>query len=210
MAPVQQNIGGILLKLGRFDEAVRALSRSIEIQPTPQASSNLGVAYYLLGRFDQSAAAFAQAVALSPKSFHFLIYLGDALTWTPGRSSEAKAAYEKALPLGEATLSVNPNDALEIALVAQCRARLGQTKRAWTETQRAASLAPDDVDVLQTAAVTAAALGRTADAVGFLVRAAERGLGSAEITRDPNLAEVRTLPEFQRVLSIISSKKKTT
>ena len=209
VAPVQQNIGGILLKLGRFDEAVKALSRSIEIQPTPQASSNLGVAYYLLGRYGEAAAAFGQAVALSPRNFHFLLYQGDALAWTPGRSGEARAAYEKALPLGEATLSVNPDNPIEIALVAQCRARLGQSQRAWAETQRAVSLAPDDVDVLQTAAVTAAALGRPADSLDFLARAAERGLGPAEITRDPNLGNVRKLPEFQRVLSIISSKKKT-
>jgi Flp pilus assembly protein TadD/TolB-like protein len=208
-APVQQNIGAILLKLGRFDEAVRALSRSIEIRPTPQAYSNLGLANYLLGRYGEAADSFGRAAALSPKNFHFLLYQGDALTWTPGRSEEARAAYEKALPLAENTLSVNPNDPVEVALVAQCRARLGQTKRAWIETQRAVSLAPDDPDVLQTAAVTAAVLGRRADSVDLLARAAERGMGPAEITRDPNLADVRSLPEFQRVLSIISSKKKT-
>ncbi|MFI5181688.1 MAG: protein kinase [Thermoanaerobaculia bacterium] len=209
VAPVQQNIGAILVKLGRFDDAVNALSHFIEIQPTPQAYSNLGVSYYLLGRYGEAARAFGQAAALAPKNFHFLLYQGDALRWTPGRSAEAQAAYQRALPLGEATLSVNPNDPSELALVAQCRARLGQNERAWIETQHAVSLSPDDIDVLQTAAVTAAALGRLPESLDFLSRAAERGLGSGEITRDPNLRDVRSLPEFPRVLSIISSKKKT-
>ncbi len=209
VAQVQQNIGAILLRLGRFEEAAAALTRSIGIRPTPQAYSNLGVSQYLLGRFADAAAAFGQAAALSPRNFHYALNQGDALTWIPGREAGARAAFEKALLLGEAALGVNPNDPAEIVLVARCRARLGQEERAWHDVTRAIALAPDDIDVLQPAAGVAAVLGRSADALDLLVRASVRGLGPVEVIRDPDLREVRALPGFQRVLSNMSSKKKS-
>ena len=42
------NLGGTYIYLGRYDEAIDALNRSIELRPTVSAYSNLGDGVFLL------------------------------------------------------------------------------------------------------------------------------------------------------------------
>src|SRR5450830_7415 len=109
VARMHFNLGAALLRLGRFEEARAALDNSIRISPVPQAYSNLGVAHYLLGRFPEAAASFQRAVDLAPKNYRWHIYLGDAFSQIPGESARGRAAYEAALPLVTAELTVNPD-----------------------------------------------------------------------------------------------------
>jgi serine/threonine-protein kinase len=201
VAPVQLNLGGALLRLGRFEEARAALDNSIRSRPVPQAFSNLGVALYLLGRFPDAAASFQRAVDLAPKDYRWHVYLGDALAQVPGQSAAARAAYEAALPLVDGELSVNPADAVSVVLRGRCLARTGQTERAWSEIRRGVALAPDDQEVLETAAAAAMVLGRKAEALAWLQKAVARGYGLVEIRHDPDFAPLRDDPAFRTLES---------
>ena len=199
VARVHFNLGAVLLRLGWFEEARVALDDSIRISPVPQAYSNIGVAHYLLGRFPEAAAAFQRAVDLAPKNYRWRIDLGDALSQIPERAERARAAYEAALPLVMSELSVNPADALSVVLLGRCLARTGKPERAWSEIRRGVALAPEDQEVLETAAAAAMVVGKKAEALAWLQKAVARGYGLVEIQHDPDFAALRGEPEFGKL-----------
>ena len=199
VASVHLNLGAVLLRMGRFEEARAALDDSIRISPVATAYSNLGMTHYLLGRFPEAAASFQRAVDLEPKDYRWHIYLGDALSQIPEQAGRARAAYEAALPLVNAELSVNPADALNVVLLGRCLARTGAPERAWSEIQRGVAFAPEDQEVLETAAAAAMVLGKKAEALAWLQKAVAQGYGLVEIQRDPDFAALRGEPEFGRL-----------
>jgi len=199
VATTHFNLGAALLRLGRFEEARTALDDSIRIRPVPQAYSNLGVAHYLLGRFPEAAASFQRAIDLAPKDHRWHIYLGDALSQIPEQAARARAAYEAALPLVTSELSVNPADALTVVFLGRCLARTGEPERAWSEIGRGVALAPDDENVLETAAAAAMVLGKKNEALAWLQKAVAHGYGLVEIQRDPDFAAIRGEHEFLKL-----------
>jgi tetratricopeptide (TPR) repeat protein len=193
------NLGGALLRLGRFEEARAALDASIRIRPVAEAYSNLGVAHYLLGQFPEAADSFRRAVDLAPRNHRWHIYLGDALSQIPGKAGAARAAYEAALPLVTSELTVNPADAWNVIRLGRCLARTGAPERAWSEIRRGVALAPDDGSLLEAAAAAAMILGKKTEALAWLQKAVAGGYGLVEIQRDPDFAPLRDDPEFRRL-----------
>ena len=202
VARVHFNLGAALLRLGRFEEARAALDDSIRISPVPMAFSNLGVAHYLLGRFPEAAASFQRAVDLAPKDYQWHIYLGDALSQIPEEAARALSAYAAALPLVRAELSVDPSDAVTVVLLGRCLAKTGSPEKAWPEIRRGVALAPEDQEVLETAAAAAMVLGKKAEALAWLEKAVARGYGLIEIQHDPDFAPLRGEPAFQQLASL--------
>ncbi|MBK9061991.1 MAG: protein kinase [Acidobacteria bacterium] len=205
VARMHFNLGAALLRLGRFEEARAALDDSIRISPVPQAFSNLGVAHYLLGRFPEATVSFQRAVDLAPKNYRWHVYLGDALSQIPNESARARAAYETALPLVTAELAVNPADAVSVVLLGRCLAMTGAPERAWSEIRRGVALAPEDSEVLETAAAAAMVLGKKAEALTWLQKAVAKGYGLVEIQHDPVFAPLRGEPAFQTLASLAPS-----
>ena len=52
---------------GDFETGAQALERSIDIDPSATAYSNLGLATYYLGDYEQAAAIMLKAVEIAPK-----------------------------------------------------------------------------------------------------------------------------------------------
>jgi len=66
------NLGGALLSLGRFDEALPLNQRAVSMRPDdPLAHSQLGQNYYFLGRYDDAEPPLRRAKALDPGHFTF-------------------------------------------------------------------------------------------------------------------------------------------
>ena len=202
VARLHFNLGGALLRLGRFEEARAALEDSIRIRPVAEAHSNLGVAHYLLGRFADASASFQRAVDLAPKNYRWHVYLGDALSQIPAESARARAVYEAALPLVTAELAVNPSDAVSVVFLGRCLAMTGAPERGWSEIRRGVALAPEDQEVLEPAAAAAMVLGKKAEALAWLQKAVAKGYGLVEIQHDPVFAPLRGEPEFQKLASL--------
>ncbi|MGE5345014.1 MAG: protein kinase domain-containing protein [Acidithiobacillales bacterium] len=200
VAPVRSNLGVVLRRLGRHDDALAEFRRSLEIQPNALAYSNVGTCLYLLGRYQEAVASFEKAVELAPKDFRWSAYLGDALILVPGREADARKAYRAALSLGEEELRVDPSSPRTRVMVARCLARLEEKRRAWSETRKAVASSAEDPDVLQRAAATAAILGYHAEAIQWLETAVAKGLATGEIEGNPDFAGLTGDPAFQTLL----------
>jgi len=79
-----------LLRAGRYDEALRAVTRVLEVEPHfALAHATLGWAYLLKGMPDQGLIALQKAVSLSPESTLYLAQLGQAFAMV-GRTEQAR------------------------------------------------------------------------------------------------------------------------
>jgi tetratricopeptide (TPR) repeat protein len=195
------SLGAVQIRQGRLEDAVESLRKSIEIKPSAIAWANLGTCQYLLGQFSEASGSFEKAIALAPGDYRSHVYLGDALTWTPGQLESARRAYEAAIPLAEGVLRVNPRDAGALAQLALCYARVGRKAEAALLVEQAVSLEPDDDTVLKDTALVSLLLGNRDECLRFLARAVERGYGTVEIRADPEFSTLRSDPRFQQLLS---------
>ncbi|MDL2717891.1 MAG: protein kinase [Acidobacteriota bacterium] len=195
------SLGAVRIRQGFFDEAIGALKKSIEIKPSSLAYSNIGACQYLLGNFPEAADSFGKAITLTPGDYRYHVYLGDALTFTPGQSERARQAYEAAIPLAEGVLRVNPKDGGATGHLALCDARSGRRDEAARLVERAVALEPENASVLQKAAVVSLVLGRRDESLRLLARAVAQGYGTVEISSDPEFTTLRNEPRFQQLLS---------
>ncbi|MGH7497260.1 MAG: protein kinase domain-containing protein [Gemmatimonadales bacterium] len=86
----RMDIATTLLRAGRNDEALRVITRVLEVDPHfAMAHLTLGWVYLLKGVPDQGMPALEKAVSLSPESTLYLAQLGQALAMV-GRTAEAR------------------------------------------------------------------------------------------------------------------------
>ena len=79
-----------LLRVGRYDEALRAVTRVLEVEPhLALAHATLGWAYLLKGMPDQGLIRLQKAVSLSPESTLYLAQLGQAFAMV-GQTEQAR------------------------------------------------------------------------------------------------------------------------
>lgn len=80
--------GGTLLGMGRSNDAIPLLKRSLEIRPTASAATALGQAFLQLGDTEQAVAQWELAVKLDPESHRAREGLAD-LALREGRADQA-------------------------------------------------------------------------------------------------------------------------
>jgi tetratricopeptide (TPR) repeat protein len=192
------NLGGVLQVMGRDEEAVAALDRSMAIRPTYVAASNLATIQFMGGRFVAAARAYEKALEIDAHDYRLWRNLATSYYWAPAERAKAGPAYEHAAHLAEEQLRVNPRDAAVLADLADCRAMLGDRARSRSDLARALALAPQDVEVQQTAAAVYEELGDREAALRWIRQALARGYPREQLERDPGLAALRADPRFPR------------
>ena len=205
------NLGIVLTKRGRFDEAIGHFREALKIRPEDvEAHTNLGIALFRTGRIDEAIEHYEKALAIDPSCVAVHNNLGNALG-SKGRFDEAIAQYRKALEtpapkpeiyfnLGGALLQqgrldeaivelrkgleIRPGDAeirKHLGLMLQ---RRGRTAEALVEWREAARLRPDDPVALGLLAGALAETGQFREAID----AAERALAIASAQGNAALA----------------------
>jgi serine/threonine-protein kinase len=132
-----------------------------------------------------------------PKSYLRWANLADTLLWIPGRKSEARDAYMKALALLEPRLLRTPEDATLLSRMGLYSARAGDRARSVELLQKATAMAPSSPDVQFRAALAYELLGDRELALGTLAKAKKNGYPSSAIESEPDFVELRRDPRYQ-------------
>lgn len=107
IALAHNTLGGVLLALGRTEEAAREFGEAIRLQPNYfHAHNNLGVALENLSRFEEASQAFREALRINPGYASAHNNLGSALQ-NQGKMAEALVEFQ-------ATVRLDPTHAVAI------------------------------------------------------------------------------------------------
>ena len=190
------NLGVTYFRLQRHDDAARMWEQSIGIRPTFSATSNLGTLYFGRGRYTDAARAFERAVVLQPNDVRLWRNLAAALYWAPGEREKARAAYEKAVELGEADRKVNPRQPQLLAQLADGYAMLGRRSDAVAAATAVERLGDVDGDVAFMLTGVYEHLGDRTTALKWLRQAIGKKYPLDSIERSPSLTELRRDPRY--------------
>jgi serine/threonine protein kinase/tetratricopeptide (TPR) repeat protein len=200
-----QNQGAVFLRLGRWNDSIPVLQRTLDLQPDAATYSNLGTAYFYLKRYEDAIKMNEKAVEMSPKDEQLAGNLGDAYR-TAGHTPQANAAYDKAIQLAFQQLQVNPKSAEATGDLALYYSKKGSAAQALQYIRQARSLDPADVQLVYDQAQIYASADKQKEALTSLKEAFQKGYPPDEAQNDPELAKLKALPEFVRLVSQYSRK----
>ena len=196
------NLGGIYLRLRRGDDAERVLRRSLQLRPTAIAYANLGaLAYYVRHDYAEAAEMYRKATELNASDDRLWGALADSYRWTPGRQSDAPAAFRRALALADQQASVDPRDAQLRSRRALYHSALGEHAPAQQEIAQAEASAPGNGQILFRAAIVHEQAGRRAEALRALETALDAGFPVNEIVNAPPLRALRDDPSGAQLIA---------
>ncbi|MEI7455471.1 MAG: tetratricopeptide repeat protein [Nitrosomonadales bacterium] len=102
-------LGAALKQLGRVEDALGAMRRSVELSPADvEAHYNLGVVLQESGRLDEAESCYRRAIALNAGYADAHCNLGVILQGL-GRASEAEASYRRAIQINPAYAAAYSN-----------------------------------------------------------------------------------------------------
>ena len=122
----------------------RSFERSLRLEPSRAAYSNLGSSYYYLGRISSAAVGtYAKATALASQDRVVWGNLADALWQIPARRDEAIATTDEQSALAERDFVQTPGDAVPLRGIGLYYAQTGEPERSlqrrrsrWSRTPR--------------------------------------------------------------------------
>ena len=120
----------------------------------------------------------------------------------------AAEAYQQAVKLAEAEVSVSPSDARALGRLAVYQAKARDDAAARRTLRRAEQLAPNDEQVHQRAAVVHALAGRTTAALDAIARAIAGGVPPRLIAQEEDFEKLRPLPRFAQLVATPAEEKR--
>lgn len=197
-AMVQATLGGIMQLLRKDDEAEKHLLRSIELQPSYTAYTNLGALYYRQRRWAESASATRKALEINDKDWSAWSNLGLACEWL-NRKEDADNAYHWEQVHLEEAAKINRDDPdlqIELSLL-YSKQKLGA--RALPLLEAALARAPNDPGVLATAAEIYENLDDRSRALESVKKALANGFTLAQLMNDPGKQQLLLDPRFREI-----------
>jgi TolB-like protein/Flp pilus assembly protein TadD/DNA-binding winged helix-turn-helix (wHTH) protein len=195
------NLGAALEMTADFAGAAAAFERSLALEPTRSAYSNLGTVYYFLGRYGDAARMFSRATELATEDHRVWGNLADALWQLDTGRPQAQTDYRRAIALAQRSVEVNPKDAESWIQLAYYSARVGDAERAGRYAARALALGSDDMFVHYYAALIAMEQHNAAAALDSLSRAVRLGYPAQLVRAAPDFTSLRNEPRFRQLLA---------
>lgn len=108
-AEAYNNYGYALAQLGRYEEALVAINKSLELKPDSAAAlDSKGFAYFGMGRYDEALKAFQDAIKQDPTIGEIYLHLGQAY--------EKLKAFDKSVKAYETYLQLTPDASDRVAV----------------------------------------------------------------------------------------------
>lgn len=102
--------GAAYTMLGEIDKARIAYNRSVELKPSRQAYTNIGLSYYYAGNFEDASNMQKKALEFAPNDHRVWGRLAESLRFVPSMENDSLSAYQKASTLAEDNLKINSSD----------------------------------------------------------------------------------------------------
>ena len=196
---VFSNLGGIYTFLGQYDKAELILERSIAIEPTYIALSNLATCYYKEKRYADAAEKTESALRLNDSDYRLWGNLASIYNEIPGKKDSATSAYRRAIAGARERLAVKPDDPIVLAELAGYYCESGLRAEAQAAIRKALALGPEEGEVLFLAGCIAEENGDRTGALAYLQKSLEKGYAYGEITDYPGLADLRKDSRFSEL-----------
>jgi serine/threonine-protein kinase len=193
------NVGAIYNDMGQYEKAIDPLKKSIAIRPSYPGYVNLGVAYAGLNRPAEAARAYEEATKLEPQQYITWGDLGTTLYYS-GKKDEAAAPTRKAVELASQDLKTNPHDPVVLSALAGYYSVLNDRQHALGYLGQALQYGHNDKEILLDAAGVYNQLGETGLAIEWLGKAIQAGYTADRIRRDPEFANLVSLPGYQQLM----------
>jgi serine/threonine-protein kinase len=180
---VLSNLAGSYIDPGvkkDLPKAEKLLEKAIAIHPTFAEVVNLGYAYAQDGQYEKSAELIRQGLDMNA---HDYLVWQDLVSDYQAMGAQQKAldAMKHELPLLEAEVKRQPQNAFANSELADLYASLGMKKKALSQIQTALVLAPKDPQNLGTIACAYDSLGDRKHAVHYVVAAIRNGLTESQL-----------------------------
>lgn len=124
------NIASNYLFKGEFKKAAKIYETSTLLEPSSAAYVNVGTTFYLSGDFEKAIEFYNKALALEPTNYQWLVYLGDAYKFVPGKKDQASRYFERAMKMAQEDINANAGIARAYQYLARCLAYFGKIEEA--------------------------------------------------------------------------------
>ncbi|HWZ79784.1 MAG TPA: protein kinase [Candidatus Sulfotelmatobacter sp.] len=192
------NVGDAYFNMGQFEVAGKYFQQGLQVSPdNSDLYSNMGAMSFFLGRFNEDVQFTQKAIALRPQKYDYWGNLADAYRMIPGESDKAVKAYEQAILLAEKLLVVNPSDSDVLSSLALYHSRIGDAIGARQYLVRALKVNPNDVDILRIACLVHLEAREKQESLKWLEKSVHAGYPREQLVANPELASLRSEPEFR-------------
>ncbi len=199
------NLGSMYYYTNEPEKARSFYEKSLALENTFLASSNLATIYYSEGRFAEAARMYETALKLHEGNYVMWGNLASAYYWTPDERDKAGRTYRRAIDLANEHKRVNPNDPELLINLAGYHVMTGDENEARGYIDRALALAPDNTDVMFRAGSAFERLNEREKALHWLGKAIENGFPKSEIMRQPELRDLVDDSQFEVMLRQIGN-----
>jgi serine/threonine protein kinase/Flp pilus assembly protein TadD len=199
------NLGGTYNDVGRFQEAIEPLKKSVALRPSYGGYTNLGTSYIGLHRMNEAAAAYQEAVKLDPKQYVTWGNLG-AAQYYGGSRQEALKSYRRAAELAAAELKVNSHDVDVLSDLAQYQSMLVDREQALMYLGKALQYGHSEKELLAGAAQVYNQLGETGLALEWMTKATQAGYSPSKFRDLPAFQNLANNPRYQEIVGKADSK----
>ncbi len=192
-------LGAALIYEDKDDEAIKVFEKSNAIRPNLNAYNNMAVAQFHLHRFMDSVQNFKEALKVDASDYQKWGNLGDSYYYG-GDTASAAGAYQKAIPMAEQQLKVNPRDPGILGDLASYHSMLGHRERALSYLDRSLQLGHGDKELLLNAAVVYNQLHETGPALEWLGKALAAGYSRSVVATGAPFDNLHENPRYQALM----------
>jgi tetratricopeptide (TPR) repeat protein len=196
------NVGSLEFRLGRPDEALECLRKSMAAKPNDNAASTMAEVFRSQGKYAEALQASTLAVNLNPSDSTNWLEFGDCSSLVHGHSADAKAAYAHAVAAQEEQLLTNPTRGPDWMLLALYKVKTGKPSGVPSLIDKAESLNAMDIDSQLYKARILELLGERDKALATLALCMAKGATRYQIE---SIADLESLRKDERYLKLVSN-----
>ncbi len=196
------NLANAYLYSGRYLEAVPLYHRALELQPDEIAATNLGTAYYYLDQMEESLAAYLKAEEIEPGYPTAQNNIGDVYAKL-GDPDSARTWFLMAIESCDRRLAAGGDQREFQGMKALLLAKVGSFEQAIDGISGILDKnvsAPDEPELLYSAAQIYALAGKRDEMLELAERAMKAGYPREEFRRAPEFSAFQSDPEFTRLM----------